>query len=162
MPLEDFKEKRVNERSIGKRECVFKTDFGASYKGHKNITKSGRHCSLWEDNSSDFTTSTRWIGEFEENYCRKIDMGLKTPPGCYIGDEFESCDIPECGNVVTIIIISCITWTAFQSDKCALFFFNGTIRYLFVNSLNNFRYKVCSICVNWNKQIYVSLNVLTS
>ncbi|VDI65084.1 Hypothetical predicted protein [Mytilus galloprovincialis] len=81
---------------LRKRECVFKTDFGASYKGHKNITKSGRQCSLWEDNSSDFTTSTRWIGEFEENYCRKIDMGLKTPPGCYIGDEFESCDIPEC------------------------------------------------------------------
>ena len=75
---------------------MYKTDGGASYNGRINVTKSGRPCLPWTE-VKDFTTNTQWTGEFEENYCKTVNL-VDTSPLCfYEKDSSEDCDIPHCG-----------------------------------------------------------------
>ncbi|VDI03393.1 Hypothetical predicted protein, partial [Mytilus galloprovincialis] len=78
---------------IRKRECMYKTDDGASYNGQLNVTKYGNPCDLWTNVTLDFTSNTQWIGEFENNFCRKTRLD---PPSCYINSTRSTCNIPEC------------------------------------------------------------------
>ncbi|VDI37675.1 Hypothetical predicted protein, partial [Mytilus galloprovincialis] len=77
----------------GKRECMYTTDNGASYNGHLNISKYRKPCDLWTDVNLDLATSTRWVGEFENNFCRKTRW---EPPGCYFNNKRANCNIPVC------------------------------------------------------------------
>lgn len=78
-----------------RRECMYKTDGGASYNGRTNVTKSGRPCLPWTE-VKDYTTHTQWVGEFEENYCRTVSYSAKSPLCFYDKDSNEDCDIPHC------------------------------------------------------------------
>lgn len=73
---------------------MYKTDNGASYNGHLNISKYRKPCDLWTDVNLDLATSTWWIGEFENNFCRKTEW---EPPGCYFNNKRANCNIPLCG-----------------------------------------------------------------
>ena len=108
---------------------MYQTDNGASYNGQLNISKYGKPCDLWSDVKLDFATSTLWIGEFENNFCRKTRWN---PPSCYFNNKRASCNIPECGEyfygtvrgiIMPLLSSNCFQICTFQTIVQNLSFF---------------------------------------
>ncbi|KAL4225125.1 G-protein coupled receptor [Mactra antiquata] len=79
-------------KPIARRECMYTVDHGSSYRGTYNMTTNGT-CDYWTEVTD---LDSRYEGDFEENFCRKLkesDMA----PGCYVNGDFNLCDsIPVC------------------------------------------------------------------
>ncbi|XP_078621287.1 uncharacterized protein LOC144887761 [Branchiostoma floridae x Branchiostoma japonicum] len=80
--------------------CTCKEGNGASYRGHKAVTKSGKTCQRWDSQTPHkhtITTAKYPSSGLEENFCR--NPSSSSGPWCYTTDpkeRWELCDIPDC------------------------------------------------------------------
>ena len=69
-----------------------------NYKGHINVTVSGKPCQLW-NKTTDNQGKPTWYRHEEANYCRTpADDSVETP-WCYVNDKnmrWELCNVPIC------------------------------------------------------------------
>ncbi|XP_076825876.1 plasminogen-like [Clavelina lepadiformis] len=80
--------------------CYSVYDYGLSYRGQVNLTRSGLTCENWDSQSPHKhakTSSLLTASGLDYNYCRNPDM--KDGPWCYTTDStvvWEYCNVTEC------------------------------------------------------------------
>jgi len=81
------------------------TDAGREFKGHLTVTKSGKQCQSWGEqtpNSHEYTSGTLFpdgSAQVAGNRCRNPDDSFNEGPWCYTTDNtvrWETCDVPLC------------------------------------------------------------------
>lgn len=79
-------------------ECLTSSR-GGEYKGRANVTRSGRACQPWAEQSPHSHTAYEALFN-DSNYCRNLYPNSNYHPWCYTMDpnkRWEYCDIPACG-----------------------------------------------------------------
>lgn len=102
-------------------ECGCQNVLQKDYRGTVNVTRSGRECQRWDEQTPQSHSRTRKRypdSNLVENYCRNPD---DEPGGawCYTTDpdkRFEYCDVPECGVFPSPASIEQCTYAEDQSD----------------------------------------------
>ncbi|XP_076813917.1 plasminogen-like isoform X2 [Clavelina lepadiformis] len=85
-------------------DCMHPLDRGASYRGSLSVTKNGKTCQKWNEQSPHthvYDPSHVTGGGLEENFCRNPDIDDR--PWCYTTDpdqKWEFCDVPICDDPV--------------------------------------------------------------
>ncbi|CAH1250875.1 PLG [Branchiostoma lanceolatum] len=80
------------------RTCF--TGYGHYYRGNTNVTRSGKNCQQWDENSPHVHSRTAHNyphDDLRENFCRNPDN--EAEPWCYTSDprtRWEVCGIPSC------------------------------------------------------------------
>ncbi|XP_052706401.1 uncharacterized protein LOC128181881 [Crassostrea angulata] len=78
-------------------ECLTSSR-GGEYKGRANVTRSGRACQPWAEQSPHSHTAYEALFN-DSNYCRNLYPNSNYHPWCYTMDpnkRWEYCDIPAC------------------------------------------------------------------
>ena len=83
-------------------ECLTSSR-GGEYKGRVNVTRSGRKCQAWSEQTPHQHTGYKALVN-DSNYCRNLyPKSNDYHPWCYTTDpnrRWEFCDIPACGNLM--------------------------------------------------------------
>ena len=88
-------------------DCVIGN--GQYYMGSMNITKTGRACQAWKDQSPHSHETPPDVFpqiKFGENHCRNAG-GDEYTPWCFTMDlntRWEHCNIPSCGKLAKALI----------------------------------------------------------
>ena len=83
-------------------ECLTSSR-GGEYKGRVNVTRTGRKCQAWSEQTPHKHTGYKALVN-DSNYCRNLyPKSNDYHPWCYTTDpnrRWEFCDIPACGNLM--------------------------------------------------------------